>query len=309
MAHRWLRRLTGVLAAGVVSAATLGSARQTAGGLGLAGTVTALGSVFTAPAAAAGAMGQLLQQQTGTQYAQTVDEDELDSGFWTELPTESELLPTPTPAPTEAPAQSQPASQPEAAPETAPEGSMPILEAHYGYGEGERYISCGAGTIKNCTSLPASRLAPGKAVGDARVLVQGVADAVSITIPVGGGRHSRLVYVVLEEGQNLADVTARIKADDYFAHDETHVIQVDSVDALKDMGHGVNLVRKGVSGKTQNQLLEFDMKINNPALTAQVLVAVARASFKQAPGAYTMIEIPVIDMLYGERESLIRRLV
>ena len=73
MAHRWLRRLTGVLAAGVVSAATLGSARQTTGGLGLAGTVTALGSVFTAPAAAAGAMGQLLQQQTGTQYAQTVD--------------------------------------------------------------------------------------------------------------------------------------------------------------------------------------------------------------------------------------------
>lgn len=159
MAHRWLRRLTGVLAAGVVSAATLGSARQTTGGLGLAGTVTALGSVFTAPAAAAGAMGQLLQQQTDTQYAQTVDEDELDSGFWTELPTESELLPTPTPAPTEAPAQSQPASQPEAAPEVAPEGSMPILEAHYGYGEGERYISCGAGTIKNCTSLPASQVA------------------------------------------------------------------------------------------------------------------------------------------------------
>ena len=33
------------------------------------------------------------------------------------------------------------------------------------------------------------------------------------------------------------------------------------------------------------------MSINNPALTAQMLVNVARASFKQAPGAYTMIEI------------------
>ena len=75
------------------------------------------------------------------------------------------------------------------------------------------------------------------------------------------------------------------------------------------MGYGVNLVRKGVSGKTQNQLIEFDMKINNPALTAQVLVSVARASLKQQPGAYTLIELPIIDMLYGEKESLIKRLV
>ena len=36
---------------------------------------------------------------------------------------------------------------------------------------------------------------------------------------------------------------------------------------------------------------------------------VARASMKQQPGAYTMIEIPVIDMLYGDRESLIAHLV
>ena len=81
------------------------------------------------------------------------------------------------------------------------------------------------------------------------------------------------------------------------------------IDNLLDMGHGVNLVRKGVSGKTQNQLVEFDMKINNPALTAQILVAVARASFKQQPGAYTMIELPVIDMICGDREDLIKRLV
>ena len=75
------------------------------------------------------------------------------------------------------------------------------------------------------------------------------------------------------------------------------------------MGHGVNMTRKGVSGKTQNQLFEFDMKINNPALTAQILVDVARAYMKQAPGAYTMIEIPVIDLLPGDRDELIRALV
>lgn len=30
---------------------------------------------------------------------------------------------------------------------------------------------------------------------------------------------------------------------------------------------------------------------------------------KQQPGCYTLIEIPVIDMLYGDREELIRHLV
>ncbi|MGM9678346.1 MAG: diaminopimelate dehydrogenase [Bacteroidaceae bacterium] len=137
----------------------------------------------------------------------------------------------------------------------------------------------------------------------------GVRDALSMTIPVGEGIHRRMVYVELEDGANIGDVAADIKADPYFSSDETHVFQVDSVDALNDVGHGVNLVRKGVSGQTHNQLFEFNMKINNPALTAQVLVNAARATMRQAPGAYTMIEIPVIDYLPGDREDIIRHLV
>ena len=104
-------------------------------------------------------------------------------------------------------------------------------------------------------------------------------------------------------------MTKAVKEDPYFASDETHVIGVASVDEVKDMGHGVNMVRKGVSGKTQNQRFEFNMSINNPALTAQILVGVARASMLQKPGAYTMIEIPVIDLLPGDRDELIAHLV
>ena len=137
----------------------------------------------------------------------------------------------------------------------------------------------------------------------------GVKNALSMTIPKGEGIHRRMVYVELEEGATLEEVTASIKSDPYFASDETHVFAVPSVDAVRDMGHGVNLVRKGVSGKTQNQRIEFNMSINNPALTAQVLVNVARASLKQQPGCYTMIEVPVIDMLPGDRESIIAHLV
>jgi diaminopimelate dehydrogenase len=152
---------------------------------------------------------------------------------------------------------------------------------------------------------------PGMSMGHTVAVkaIEGVKAALSMTIPSGTGIHRRMVYIEVKDGYNFKDVAATIKADDYFVRDETHVMQVECVDNLLDMGHGVNMVRKGVSGKTQNQLLEFDMKINNPALTAQILVAAARAGFKQQPGAYTMIEIPMIDMLYGEKESLIKRLV
>lgn len=137
----------------------------------------------------------------------------------------------------------------------------------------------------------------------------GVKDALSLTVPKGEGIHRRMVYVELEDGASLDEVTKAVKADPYFANDETYVIAVPSVDAVKDMGHGVNLVRKGVSGKTQNQRFEFNMSINNPALTAQVLVNVARASMRQQPGCYTMIELPVVDLLPGDRDKWAAHLV
>ena len=152
---------------------------------------------------------------------------------------------------------------------------------------------------------------PGRSMGHSVAVkaIEGVKDALSVTIPIGTGLHRRMVYVELEEGVDFKKVEAAIKADPYFVHDETHVQQVDCVDDLNDVGHGVNLVRKGVSGKTHNQHFEFDMSINNPALTGQVLVMAARAALRQRPGCYTMIEIPVIDYLAGDRETLVRQLV
>lgn len=159
--------------------------------------------------------------------------------------------------------------------------------------------------------LTYTNFGPGMSMGHsvAAKSVEGVKDALSMTIPLGTGIHRRMVYIELKEGYAFEQVAAAIKADDYFAHDETHVMQVEDINAIKDMGHGVNMTRKGVSGKTQNQLFEFNMKINNPALTAQVLVNAARATMRQQPGAYTMIEIPVIDYLPGDREQIISHLV
>lgn len=137
----------------------------------------------------------------------------------------------------------------------------------------------------------------------------GVKDALSMTIPLGQGIHRRMVYVELDEGVSLPEVKHIIKADPYFANDETHVYQVENVDAIRDMGHGVNLVRKGVSGQIPNQRMEFNMSINNPALTGQILVNAARATMRQTPGCYTMIEVPVIHFLEGNTEDLIKNLV
>ena len=113
---------------------------------------------------------------------------------------------------------------------------------------------------------------PGMSMGHTVAVkaIEGVKAALSMTIPVGTGLHRRMVYIELEEGYDFDKVAEAIKTDAYFIHDETHVKQVESVDALLDMGHGVNMVRKGVSGKTQNQRFEFNMSIDNPGLTSQI---------------------------------------
>ena len=153
---------------------------------------------------------------------------------------------------------------------------------------------------------------PGMSMGHTVAVkaIDGVRSALSMTIPMGTGVHRRMVYVEIEDGYDFDTVADAIRRDDYFAHDETHVIRVESVDALKDVGHGVHLTRKGVSGMTHNQRISFGMQINNPALTGQILVAAARATMRLQPGAYTMIEIPPIDLLPGnDREAWIGKLV
>lgn len=156
---------------------------------------------------------------------------------------------------------------------------------------------------------------PGRSMGHtvAAKAIEGVKDALSMTIPLGTGVHRRMVYVELEEGANPTEVEQRLLNDDYFVHDETHMIVVDSVDALNNVAHGVNMVREGVSGETHNQRFSYNMTINNPALTGQIMVSCARAAVRLQRegryGAYTMIEVPPIYLLSGNEEMLIRSLV
>jgi diaminopimelate dehydrogenase len=152
---------------------------------------------------------------------------------------------------------------------------------------------------------------PGLSMGHSVAVkaIRGVKDAISITVPAGMGIHRRMVYVQLAPGADFTAVEEAIKKDPYFAKDRTYVFEVDDVTSLKDMGHGVLMERNGVSGITHNQSMRFQLKVNNPALTAQVMVSAARAAMKQPPGCYTMIELPVVDFLYGDVDSFVTRFV
>lgn len=163
-------------------------------------------------------------------------------------------------------------------------------------------------TPKGITS---TNFGPGMSMGHTVAIksFEGVEDALSLTIPKGCGQHRRQVYIKVQDGYDFDEITDRILRDPYFSHDETHFFPHDDIRELIDVGHGVHMERKGVAGRTHNQRMEFTMSVTNPAATAQVLVSTARAATRQAPGAYSLLEIPVLDFLPGERESLIKRLV
>lgn len=136
----------------------------------------------------------------------------------------------------------------------------------------------------------------------------GVRDALSMTIPMGRGIHQREVYVELEPGADFVALKEQITCDPYFINDSTTVTQVADVSVLLDVGHGAHISRRGVASGVHNQQLDFSSRITNPAVTAQVLVCSLRAALRQKPGAYVLLDLPLLDFLPGERGQLIKEL-
>lgn len=149
---------------------------------------------------------------------------------------------------------------------------------------------------------------PGMSMGHtvAARAIPGVRDAVSMTLPAGPGVHRREVFVELEPGADAEEVKRALRADPYFAKDETEVVIVERAADHVNTSHGVQLERVGRSGAAEGQRFGFTMRIDNPALTGQILVAALRAAFRQPPGAYTMIELPPVDLLPGKRTEWVR---
>ena len=131
----------------------------------------------------------------------------------------------------------------------AQHGAVSIMSAGWGPGSD----SVVRALLEACApkGITYTNFGPGMSMGHTVAVkaIDGVKAALSMTIPTGTGIHRRMVYIELKEGYDFDKVADAIKKDAYFVHDETHVMQVQSVDALLDMGHGVNLTRKGRFGQ------------------------------------------------------------
>ncbi|MCL1984041.1 MAG: diaminopimelate dehydrogenase, partial [Methanomassiliicoccaceae archaeon] len=154
--------------------------------------------------------------------------------------------------------------------------------------------------------------------GEAIRRVKGVADAIQYTIPsenimneIRGGsqkeyttkqKHKRLCYVVAENGADKESIAKAImEMPYYFADYETEVNFITSEEMKKEhtgMPHAGHVIRSGITAADEGQMMEFLIRLDsNPAFTASIMVAYARAAFRlfieKQYGARTVLDIPV----------------
>jgi len=122
--------------------------------------------------------------------------------------------------------------------------------------------------------------------------VSGVKDALCAELRAGSGEIQRYVYLELEHGAALPRVQQMIENDPLFLDEETLVLPVDSIAALEDEGHGVVLERWGTSAAKAHQRFLLEGRFDRVAVTAQVMVAAARALPTLAPGAHVLADLP-----------------
>lgn len=153
---------------------------------------------------------------------------------------------------------------------------------------------------------------------DAIRRVPGVKAGVQYTVPVqevierirGGEtpelatreKHLRQCFVVAEEGADQAQIADTIiNMPNYFADYDTTVTFITEEQLQtehKGMPHGGFVIRSGVTGSGNKQIIEFGLKLeSNPEFTASVLVACARAGYRISAeggvGAKTIFDLPI----------------
>ena len=138
---------------------------------------------------------------------------------------------------------------------------------------------------------------------DAVRRIKGVKNAKQYTIPVEKAldavragenpelttrdKHTREVFVVLEEGADAAAIEKEIKQmPDYFEPYDTTVHFISEEEFQRDhmeMAHGGFVFRTGTTGINgeHKQIIEYSLKLDsNPEFTTSVIVAYARAAFR-----------------------------
>lgn len=171
---------------------------------------------------------------------------------------------------------------------------------------------------------------------DAIRRIEGVIDARQYTCPVEEAmekvrkgenpelttreKHTRLCYVVAEEGADLERIENEIKTmPKYFADYDTTVNFISQEELDRDhkgIPHGGSVIRTGVTGidKQNKHVIEYKLNLDsNPEFTASVLVAYARAVYKLnkrgETGCKTVFDIAPADLSALSYEEMISHLL
>jgi diaminopimelate dehydrogenase len=120
----------------------------------------------------------------------------------------------------------------------------------------------------------------------------GIRDALCTELRTAGGPPARYVYVELQPGADPATARDAVRADPLFMDEETVVIPVPSLLELEQEGHGVVLEREALAAGDTHLRFLLEGRFDRVAVTAQVMVAAARALPGLAPGAHRLADIP-----------------
>ncbi len=166
---------------------------------------------------------------------------------------------------------------------------------------------------------------------DAIRRIKGVVDARQYTCPVEKAleevragknpelttreKHTRLCYVVVEDGADKARIEKEIKEmPNYFADYDTTVNFI-SLEELKKnhngIPHGGFVIRTGSTSEGVKHVIEYSLKLDsNPEFTGSVLVAYARAAqrlYKRADyGCKTVFDIAPKDLASVSYDELLK---
>jgi diaminopimelate dehydrogenase len=164
---------------------------------------------------------------------------------------------------------------------------------------------------------------------DAVRRIPGVLDARQYTVPVPEAvnrvragenpvlttreKHTRVCYVVAEEGADFSAIETTIKTmPNYFSDYDTSVTFITKEEMDRDhsgLPHGGSVIRSGVTGFAgeTKHTIEYTLTLDsNPEFTASVLIACARAAVRMAKagdcGCKTIFDIPpaFLSPLSGE---------
>ena len=171
---------------------------------------------------------------------------------------------------------------------------------------------------------------------DAIRRIEGVLDARQYTIPVQSAldsvragenpdlttreKHTRLCYVVAEEGADTSRIENEIKTmPKYFSDYDTTVNFISQEELDRDhkgIPHGGFVIRTGKTGdnNSSKHVIEYSLKLDsNPEFTASVLVAFARAAFRMYQrgdsGCKTVFDIAPVDLSAKTREQVIAEML